>query len=56
MKALKKISLIFVLFFLYTFVLSRNYLPETIAVKGEEIRISDIEVIQVGEVIGLKLY
>ena len=40
MKALKKISLIFVLFFLYTFVLSRNYLPETIAVKGEEIRIS----------------
>ena len=56
MKALKKISLIFVLFFLYTFVLSRNYLPETIAVKGEEIRISDIEVIPVGEVIGIKLY
>lgn len=56
MKALKKINLIFVLFFLYTFVLSRNYLPETIAVKGEEIRISDIEVIPVGEVIGIKLY
>lgn len=56
MKALKKISLIFVLFFLYTFVLSCNYLPETIAVKGEEIRISDIEVIPVGEVIGIKLY
>lgn len=56
MKALKKISLVFVLFFLYTFVLSRNYLPETIAVKGEEIRISDIEVIPVGEVIGIKLY
>lgn len=56
MKALKKISLIFVLFFLYTFVLSRNYLPEIIAVKGEEIRISDIEVIPVGEVIGIKLY
>lgn len=56
MKAFKKISLIFVLFFLYTFVLSRNYLPETIAVKGEEIRISDIEVIPVGEVIGIKLY
>ena len=56
MKELKKISLIFVLFFLYTFVLSRNYLPETIAVKGEEIRISDIEVIPVGEVIGIKLY
>ena len=56
MEALKKISLIFVLFFLYTFVLSRNYLPETIAVKGEEIRISDIEVIPVGEVIGIKLY
>ena len=56
MKALKKISLIFVLFFLYTFVLSRNYLPETIAVKGEEIRISDIDVIPVGEVVGIKLY
>jgi len=56
MKILKKISLLFVLFFLYVFVSSRNYLPETIAVKGEEIKISDIEVIPVGEIVGIKLY
>lgn len=56
MKTLKKISLLFVLFFLYTFILSRNYVPETIAVKGEEIKISDIQVIPVGEIVGIKLY
>jgi len=56
MKTLKKISIIFVLIFLYTLVLSRNYVPETIAVKGEEVKISEIEVIPVGEVVGIKLY
>ena len=56
MKTLKKISLLFVLFFLYTFILSRNYIPLTIAVKGEDIKISDIQVIPVGEVVGIKLY
>ena len=56
MKTLKKIFLIFILIFLYVFVLSRNYLPETIAVRGEEIRISDIQVIPIGEVVGIKLY
>lgn len=56
MKALKKIILLFVLIFLYVFVLTRNYIPETIAVKGEEIKISDIQVIPVGEIVGIKLY
>ena len=56
MKTLKKTFLIFVLIFLYVFVLSRNYLPKTIAVRGEEIRISDIQVIPIGEVVGIKLY
>jgi len=56
MKTLKKISLLFALFFLYVFVLSRNFIPETIAVKGEEIKISDIQVIPVGEIVGIKLY
>lgn len=56
MKTLKKISLLFALFFLYTFILSRNYAPITIAVKGEEVKISDIQVIPVGEVVGIKLY
>lgn len=56
MKTLKKISLLFVLIFLYAFVLSRNYIPETIAVKGEEIKISDIQVIPIGEIVGIKLY
>ena len=56
MKTLRKISLLFVLIFLYTFILSRNYAPETIAVKGEEIKISDIQVIPVGEIVGIKLY
>ena len=56
MKTLKKTFLIFILIFLYVFVLSRNYLPETIAVRGEEIRISDIQVIPIGEVVGIKLY
>ena len=56
MKALKKISLLFVLIFLYVFILSRNYLPETIAVKGEEIKVSDIQVIPSGEIVGIKLY
>lgn len=56
MKTLKKITLLFVLIFLYVFILSRNYLPETIAVKGEEVKISDIQVIPVGEIVGIKLY
>ena len=56
MKTLRKISLLFVLIFLYTFILSRNYAPETIAVKGEEIKISEMQVIPVGELVGLKLY
>ena len=56
MKTLKKISLLFVLIFLYVFILSRNYIPKTIAVKGEQIEISDIEVIPVGEIVGIKLY
>ena len=56
MKTLKKITFIFLLIFLYVFVLSRSYLPETIAVKGEEVKISDIQVIPVGEVVGIKLY
>ena len=56
MKILKKISLLFILIFLYVFISFRNYLPETIAVKGEEIKISDIEVIPVGEIVGIKLY
>lgn len=56
MKTLKKISLLFVLFFLYAFILSRNYTPTTIAVKGEEVKISDIQIIPVGEVVGIKLY
>ena len=56
MKILKKISLLFVLFFLYLFVLTRNYWPETIAVKSENIKISDIEVIPIGEIVGIKLY
>ena len=56
MKTLRKISLLFILIFLYTFILSRNYAPETIAVKGEEIKISDIQVIPVGEIVGIKLY
>lgn len=56
MKTLKKIFLLFILIFLYMFVLSRGYYPETIAVKGEEIKISDIQVIPVGEIIGIKLY
>lgn len=56
MKTLKKISFLFVLIFVYVFVLSRNYIPETIAVKGEEIKISDIQVIPVGQVVGIKLY
>ena len=56
MKILRRISLLFVLFFLYLFVLTRNYFPETIAVKGENIKISDIEVIPIGEIVGIKLY
>ena len=56
MKTLKKISLLFVLIFLYMFILSRNYIPETIAVKGEEVKISEIQVIPVGEIVGIKLY
>ena len=56
MKTLKKIILLFVLFFLYAFILSKNYMPITIAVKGEEIKISDIQVIPVGEIVGIKLY
>jgi len=56
MKLLKKISLLFVLIFLYILVLSNNHGPETIAVEGEEIKISDIQVIPVGEVVGIKIY
>ena len=56
MKKLKKVSLLFVLIFLYAIVLSMDYIPETIAVKGEEIKISDIQVIPVGEIVGIKLY
>ena len=56
MKILKKITLLFVLIFLYIFSLTKNYIPETIAVKGEEVRIADIQVIPVGEVVGIKLY
>ena len=56
MKTLKKIFYIFVLIFLYVFVLSRNYIPVTVAVKGEEVRISNIQVIPIGEVVGIKLY
>ena len=56
MKILKKIILLFVLNFFYIFALTRNYIPETIAVKGEEIKISEIQVIPVGEIVGIKLY
>ena len=56
MKTLKKIILLFILFFLYVFILSKNYMPETIAVEGEQIKISDIQVIPVGEIVGIKLY
>ena len=56
MKTLKRTFLIFLLIFLYVFVLSRNYLPETVAVRGEEIRISDIQVIPIGNIVGIKLY
>ena len=56
MKLFKKISLLFVLIFLYIFTLTRNYIPQTIAVEGEEIKISDIQVIPVGEIVGIKLY
>ena len=56
MKTFKKISLLFVLIFLYLFTLSMNYIPQTIAVEGEEIKISDIQVIPVGEIVGIKLY
>ena len=31
-------------------------MPKTIAVEGEEIKISDIQVIPVGEIVGIKLY
>lgn len=56
MKILKKIIFLFVLFFIYIFTLSRGFYPETIAVKGEEIKISDIQVIPIGEIVGIKLY
>ncbi len=56
MKTLKKIIFLFILIFLYMFCLSRGYSPETIAVKGEEIRISDLQVVPIGEVVGIKLY
>ena len=56
MKTLKRTILLFVLFFLYVFVLSITYMPKTIAVEGEEIKISDIQVIPVGEIVGIKLY
>ena len=56
MKTLKKIILLFILIFIYMYILSRGYYPETIAVKGEDIKISDIQVIPVGDVVGIKLF
>lgn len=56
MKTLKKISLLFILFFLYIILLSQNFGPQTIAVRGEEVKISDIQVIPIGEIVGIKLY
>ena len=56
MKTLKKIAFLFILIFIYIFILSKGYYPQTIAVKGEEIKISDIQVIPVGELVGIKLY
>ena len=56
MKIFKNVSLLFVLIFLYLFTLSLNFIPQTIAVEGEEIKISDIQVIPVGEIVGIKLY
>ena len=56
MKTLKKILFLFTLIFIYMFILSKGYYPETIAVKGEEIKISDIQVIPIGEVFVIKLY
>lgn len=56
MRNLRKIGLLIVLSYIYIFVLSFNYIPQTIAVKGEEVKISDIDVIPVGEIVGIKLY
>ena len=56
MKTFKKIIFLVVLIFLYMFALSKGYYPETIAVKGEEVKISDIQVIPIGELVGIKLY
>lgn len=56
MKIFKKIILLFLLVNIYIFILTRSYIPETIAVKGEQIRISDIQVIPVGEIVGIKLF
>ena len=54
MKTFKKIIFLVVLIFLYMFALSKGYYPETIAVKGEEVKISDIQVIPIGELVGIK--
>lgn len=56
MKALKKIIFLFVLIFIYILTLTKGYYPETIAVKGENIKISDLQVIPIGELVGIKLY
>ena len=56
MKTLKKTFFLFILIFLYAFALTRGYYPETIAVKGEEVKLSDIQVIPIGQVAGIKLY
>lgn len=56
MKTLKKIIFLFILIYIYMITLSKGYYPETIAVKGEEVKISNIQVIPVGEIIGIKLY
>lgn len=56
MKILKKVSLLFVLISIFIYVLSRNYIPQTIAVEGEEIKVSDVQVIPVGDIVGIKLY
>ena len=56
MKIFKRIILLFLLIYIYIFVVIRSYIPEIIAVKGEQIKISDIQVTPVGEIVGIKLY
>lgn len=56
MRIIKKITLLFGLILIYIYILAQNNFPQTIAVEGEEINISDIEVIPIGEIVGIKLY